>query len=195
LTPRMLPPTLARPASPPSPPRAGISTIDVRNSIARGHKIPLFSAAGLPHNDIAAQICRQAGLVKHGDEEGESEPFAIVFAAMGVNMETAHFFKQVWGSCGQPDLEACSVYEVAAECCLLSSPGHTGPFCTQAQPSHTLPPPPSLSHPPATPRRTLRRTGPWTAPCCSSTWPTTPPSSASSRHASPSPPRVRALGG
>lgn len=65
------------------------------NSIARGQKIPLFSAAGLPHNDIAAQICRQAGLVKHDDSEGESEPFAIVFAAMGVNMETAHFFKQV----------------------------------------------------------------------------------------------------
>lgn len=38
------------------------------NSIARGQKIPLFSAAGLPHNDIAAQICRQAGLVKHEDE-------------------------------------------------------------------------------------------------------------------------------
>ena len=37
---------------------------DVMNSIARGQKIPLFSAAGLPHNEIAAQICRQAGLVK-----------------------------------------------------------------------------------------------------------------------------------
>ena len=44
--------------------QTGISTIDVMNSIARGQKIPLFSAAGLPHNDIAAQICRQAGLVK-----------------------------------------------------------------------------------------------------------------------------------
>lgn len=41
--------------------QTGISTIDVMNSIARGQKIPLFSAAGLPHNDIAAQICRQAG--------------------------------------------------------------------------------------------------------------------------------------
>uniref|UniRef100_A0A7S0WZ83 Vacuolar proton pump subunit B n=1 Tax=Chlamydomonas leiostraca TaxID=1034604 RepID=A0A7S0WZ83_9CHLO len=86
--------------------QTGISTIDVMNSIARGQKIPLFSAAGLPHNDIAAQICRQAGLVdrslsgeppKHGHgakAEGESDQFAIVFAAMGVNMETAHFFKQ-----------------------------------------------------------------------------------------------------
>ena len=44
--------------------QTGISTIDVMNSIARGQKIPLFSAAGLPHNEIAAQICRQAGLVK-----------------------------------------------------------------------------------------------------------------------------------
>lgn len=48
------------PGLPPSP-QTGISTIDVMNSIARGQKIPLFSAAGLPHNDIAAQICRQAG--------------------------------------------------------------------------------------------------------------------------------------
>merc|ERR1719515_225839 len=99
--------------------QTGISTIDVMNSIARGQKIPLFSAAGLPHNEIAAQICRQAGLVDRkaagegggsahghssepnllGDTEDEgkdanSDEFAIVFAAMGVNMETAHFFKQ-----------------------------------------------------------------------------------------------------
>ena len=45
--------------------QTGISAIDVMNSIARGQKIPIFSAAGLPHNEIAAQICRQAGLVKH----------------------------------------------------------------------------------------------------------------------------------
>ncbi|CAH1438063.1 unnamed protein product [Lactuca virosa] len=44
--------------------QTGISTIDVMNSIARGQKIPLFSAVGLPHNEIAAQICRQAGLIK-----------------------------------------------------------------------------------------------------------------------------------
>lgn len=63
---------------------------------------PLPLRAGLPHNDIAAQICRQAGLVKHSDskddmikDEEEDGQFAIVFAAMGVNMETAHFFKQV----------------------------------------------------------------------------------------------------
>ena len=67
--------------------QTGISAIDVMNSIARGQKIPIFSAAGLPHNEIAAQICRQAGLV------GEQTNFAIVFGAMGVNMETARFFK------------------------------------------------------------------------------------------------------
>merc|ERR1719248_149783 len=75
--------------------QTGISTIDVMNSIARGQKIPLFSAAGLPHNEIAAQICRQAGLVKQATKGSTSddseESFAIVFAAMGVNMETARF--------------------------------------------------------------------------------------------------------
>ncbi|KAK9944200.1 hypothetical protein M0R45_009778 [Rubus argutus] len=65
-------------------------------------KIPLFSAAGLPHNEIAAQICRQAGLVKRLEKSDnlldagdvEDDNFAIVFAAMGVNMETAQFFKR-----------------------------------------------------------------------------------------------------
>ncbi|XP_065183993.1 V-type proton ATPase subunit B-like [Sycon ciliatum] len=76
--------------------QTGISAIDTMNSIARGQKIPIFSAAGLPHNEIAAQICRQAGLVDAGDKkDGKAgNNFAIVFAAMGVNMETARFFKQ-----------------------------------------------------------------------------------------------------
>ena len=56
--------------------QTGVSTIDVMNTIARGQKIPLFSAAGLPHNEIAAQICRQASLV---DREGvSSAPCQIV---------------------------------------------------------------------------------------------------------------------
>merc|ERR1712159_628467 len=67
--------------------QTGISAIDTMNSIARGQKIPLFSAAGLPHNEIAAQMCRQAGLVA-----GAAGQFALVFAAMGVNKETARFF-------------------------------------------------------------------------------------------------------
>lgn len=77
--------------------QTGISTIDTMNSIVRGQKIPLFSANGLPHNDIAAQICRQAGLVRGRGKDcmdHHDDNFAIVFAAMGVNMETARFFKQ-----------------------------------------------------------------------------------------------------
>ncbi|KAF9164436.1 Vacuolar ATP synthase subunit B [Actinomortierella ambigua] len=76
--------------------QTGISAIDTMNSIARGQKIPIFSASGLPHNEIAAQICRQAGLVKKtkGVFDDHEDNFAIVFAAMGVNMETARYFKQ-----------------------------------------------------------------------------------------------------
>jgi len=75
--------------------QTGISAIDCMNSIARGQKLPIFSAAGLPHNEIAAQICRQAGLVKHSKDvhDMHEDNFSIVFAAMGVNMETARFFK------------------------------------------------------------------------------------------------------
>merc|ERR1712146_337079 len=68
--------------------QTGVSAIDTMNSVVRGQKLPLFSAAGLPHNEIAAQICRQAGLV---DPDSEVE-FGIVFAAMGVNKETARYF-------------------------------------------------------------------------------------------------------
>ena len=72
--------------------QTGISAIDVMNSIARGQKIPIFSANGLPHNEIAAQICRQGSLVKLPGKsvlDDHNDNFAIVFAAMGVNMETA----------------------------------------------------------------------------------------------------------
>ncbi|KAK0829693.1 Vacuolar ATP synthase subunit B, partial [Friedmanniomyces endolithicus] len=80
----------------------GISAIDTMNSIARGQKIPIFSAAGLPHNEIAAQICRQSGLVQLQKEQQEGvnkgvhddhdDNFSIVFGAMGVNLETSRFF-------------------------------------------------------------------------------------------------------
>lgn len=83
--------------------QTGISAIDVMNSIARGQKIPIFSAAGLPHNEIAAQICRQASLVNipESEQQGDaaeasiksSNNFAIVFAAIGVTSETARFFR------------------------------------------------------------------------------------------------------
>ncbi|KAG7215025.1 hypothetical protein INR49_022857 [Caranx melampygus] len=85
--------------------QTGISAIDGMNSIARGQKIPIFSAAGLPHNEIAAQICRQAGLVKKSKDvmDYSEENFAIVFAAMGVNMETARFFKSDFEENGSMD--------------------------------------------------------------------------------------------
>ena len=88
--------------------QTGISTIDTMNSIARGQKIPIFSASGLPHNEIAAQICRQAGLVKRpgagkGVHDDHEDNFSIVFAAMGVNMETARFFKQDFEENGSLD--------------------------------------------------------------------------------------------
>uniref|UniRef100_A0A8C6KPB5 Vacuolar proton pump subunit B n=1 Tax=Nothobranchius furzeri TaxID=105023 RepID=A0A8C6KPB5_NOTFU len=85
--------------------QTGISAIDGMNSIARGQKIPIFSAAGLPHNEIAAQICRQAGLVKKSKDvmDYSADNFAIVFAAMGVNMETARFFKSDFEENGSMD--------------------------------------------------------------------------------------------
>ena len=74
--------------------QTGISAIDVMNSVARGQKIPLFSAAGLPHNEVAAQIVRQSSLVQLKDTlDGHEDNFAVVFGAMGVNMETARFFR------------------------------------------------------------------------------------------------------
>jgi V-type H+-transporting ATPase subunit B len=74
--------------------QTGISSIDVMNSVARGQKIPLFSAAGLPHNEVAAQIVRQSSLVQmKSTMDGHEDNFAVVFGAMGVNMETARFFK------------------------------------------------------------------------------------------------------
>lgn len=89
--------------------QTGISAIDVMNSIARGQKIPIFSGSGLPHNEVAAQICRQAGLVKKKTTiDGSDDNFAIVFAAMGVNMETARFFKESFEQSGA--LEKTSLF-------------------------------------------------------------------------------------
>ncbi|EKM51530.1 uncharacterized protein PHACADRAFT_261724 [Phanerochaete carnosa HHB-10118-sp] len=76
--------------------QTGISTIDVMNSIARGQKIPIFSAAGLPHNEIAAQIVRQAGLVKRPTKDvhdGHEDNFSV----------TARFFKQDFEENGSLD--------------------------------------------------------------------------------------------
>jgi V-type H+-transporting ATPase subunit B len=75
--------------------QTGVSAIDTMNSVVRGQKLPLFSAAGLPHSEIAAQVCRQASLVAGKDTVDHApENFSIVFGAMGVNMETARFFRK-----------------------------------------------------------------------------------------------------
>ena len=61
--------------------QTGISAIDGLNTLVRGQKLPIFSASGLPHAQLAAQIARQAKV------RGTSEPFAVVFAAMGITFE------------------------------------------------------------------------------------------------------------
>jgi V/A-type H+/Na+-transporting ATPase subunit B len=66
--------------------QTGISTIDGLNTLVRGQKLPLFSGAGLPHNEIALQIARQAKVI------GGKESFGVVFAAMGITHEEARVF-------------------------------------------------------------------------------------------------------
>jgi len=66
--------------------QTGISTIDGTNTLVRGQKLPIFSGAGLPHNNVALQIARQAKV------PGSTESFAVVFAAMGITKEEANYF-------------------------------------------------------------------------------------------------------
>ncbi len=66
--------------------QTGISTIDGMNTLVRGQKLPIFSGSGLPHNDIALQIARQAKVL------GKEEEFAVVFGAMGITSEEAQYF-------------------------------------------------------------------------------------------------------
>ena len=66
--------------------QTGISAIDGLNTLVRGQKLPVFSASGLPHAELAAQIARQAKVLK------SSEKFAVVFAAIGITFEEAEFF-------------------------------------------------------------------------------------------------------
>ena len=68
--------------------QTGISTIDGTNTLVRGQKLPIFSGAGLPHNQIALQIARQSKV------PGSKEAFAVVFAAMGITKEEANYFMQ-----------------------------------------------------------------------------------------------------
>lgn len=74
--------------------QTGISGIDGLNTLVRGQKLPIFSASGLPHNNLAAQIARQARVL------GDDEQFAVVFGAMGITFEEADFFIQEFRSTG-----------------------------------------------------------------------------------------------
>ncbi len=74
--------------------QTGISTIDVMNTLVRGQKLPIFSGAGLPANEIAAQIARQAKVL------GEDEQFSVVFGAMGITQREAAFFIHEFESTG-----------------------------------------------------------------------------------------------
>ena len=77
--------------------QTGISAIDGLNTLVRGQKLPIFSASGLPHAQLAAQIARQAKVV------GTDEPFAVVFAAMGITFEEAHHFEESFRETGALD--------------------------------------------------------------------------------------------
>ena len=75
----------------------GVSAIDGLNTLVRGQKLPIFSASGLPHAQLAAQIARQAKV------KGKDEEFAVVFAAMGITFEEAHFFEESFRESGAID--------------------------------------------------------------------------------------------
>jgi len=76
--------------------QTGISSIDGMNTLVRGQKLPLFSGAGLPHNNLALQIARQATVPEEAGEEGEDEEseFAVIFGAMGITAEEANEFME-----------------------------------------------------------------------------------------------------
>ncbi len=77
--------------------QTGVSAIDGLNTLVRGQKLPIFSASGLPHNNLAAQIARQAKV------RGKDEKFAVVFAAMGITFEESNFFVQSFRDAGSID--------------------------------------------------------------------------------------------
>lgn len=77
--------------------QTGISAIDGLNTLVRGQKLPIFSASGLPHARLAAQIARQAKV------RGTDEPFAVVFAAMGITFEESNFFVESFRETGALD--------------------------------------------------------------------------------------------
>ncbi|MFP8957436.1 ATP synthase subunit B [Natrialbaceae archaeon A-CW3] len=74
--------------------QTGVSSIDGMNTLVRGQKLPIFSGSGLPHNDLALQIARQATVPEEAGEDGDDEEseFAVIFGAMGITQEEANEF-------------------------------------------------------------------------------------------------------
>lgn len=77
--------------------QTGVSAIDGLNTLVRGQKLPIFSASGLPHANLAAQIAKQAKV------RGSNEKFAVVFAAMGITFEESNFFVESFKETGAID--------------------------------------------------------------------------------------------
>ena len=77
--------------------QTGVSAIDGLNTLVRGQKLPIFSASGLPHADLAAQIARQAKVL------GKDEKFAVVFGALGITFEESNFFVESFRETGAID--------------------------------------------------------------------------------------------
>jgi len=72
--------------------QTGVSGIDGMNTLVRGQKLPIFSSSGLPHNELALQIARQATVPEEEEGEGEGSEFAVIFGAMGITQEEANEF-------------------------------------------------------------------------------------------------------
>jgi len=73
--------------------QTGVGAIDGMNTLVRGQKLPIFSGSGLPHNELALQIARQATVPEEAEgEEGEESEFAVIFGAMGITQEEANEF-------------------------------------------------------------------------------------------------------
>ena len=74
--------------------QTGVSGIDGMNTLVRGQKLPIFSGSGLPHNDLALQIARQASVPEEASDDEDGSEFAVIFGAMGITQEEANEFME-----------------------------------------------------------------------------------------------------
>jgi V/A-type H+-transporting ATPase subunit B len=76
--------------------QTGVSAIDGMNTLVRGQKLPIFSGSGLPHNELALQVARQATVPEEAEGEGDEDgsEFAVIFGAMGITQEEANEFME-----------------------------------------------------------------------------------------------------